>query len=196
MGILGIIIFVIIILIFQNLLKNNESGFLHLLMAFMFVCWLPIPVVTYIELKSYDFLLIGALLGMVSLIIYIVTMILQAGHLSYSAKISNEDSEFWRKSDEWMLNGILGGQVELLAGFLKGIWVIFFTIAFWLDGQILFAFISIMYSLFAIIYLLKLLDTSLVRGIKIFKILPINSLIINLETSSWFFILLIWLKLK
>ncbi|WP_425449408.1 hypothetical protein [Dethiothermospora halolimnae] len=196
MGILGLVIFIIIVTTFQKLLKNNESGFLHLLMCFMFLCWLPVPLVVYIELKAYSFLFIGALLGTVSLILYIIKMILQASHLSYSARASNNDKELWREKNEWMLNGLLGSQVELLAGFLKGIWTIFLTIVFWLNGQMIFSALGIIYSLFTIIYLLKLLDTSLIKELKILKVLSINTLIINLETSSWFLILLIWLKIN
>jgi len=116
--------------------------------------------------------------------------------LSYSTKLSYKNKELWRKNDDWMLNGLLGSQVELLAGFLKGIWITFLAFTFWIDGQVIFYIISIFYSLFTVIYLLKLLDISLNKEIKIFKILPINSLVINLETSSWFLILLIWLRIK
>ncbi|MTI67993.1 MAG: hypothetical protein FH753_15530 [Firmicutes bacterium] len=159
----------------------------------MFICWLPIPFVIYLELKTYNFLFIGALLGTVSLIIYIITMILQASHLSYSKGLAYENKDLWERNDDWMINGLLGSQVELLAGLLKGIWIIFLTLTFWLDGQIIFSIIGIVYSLFVVIYLLKLLDTSLIREIKILKEFPINPLVINLETSSWFLILLIWL---
>ncbi|WP_066499103.1 hypothetical protein [Abyssisolibacter fermentans] len=199
MGILGIIIFIIIVTSFKKLLKNNESGFLHLLMSFMFICWMPIPFVIYLELKTYSFLFIGALFGTVSLIIYVITMVLQASHLSYSARTSrtsNENKELWRKNDDWMLNGLLGSQAELLAGFLKGVWSIFLTIAFCLDGQILLSILGIIYSLFTIMYLFKLLDTSLIKETNIFKIIPINTIMINFETSSWFLILLIWLVTK
>ncbi|MTI71871.1 MAG: hypothetical protein FH751_16605 [Firmicutes bacterium] len=194
-GVLGIIISIIIVSTFQRLLKNNESGFLHLLMCFMFICWLPIPLVTYFELKTYNFLFIGALLGTVSLVLYIITMILQASHLSYSNRLAYENKELWRRNDDWMLNGLLGSQVELLAGLLKAIWIIFLTLTFWLDGQIVISIIGIAYSLFGIIYLLKLLDTSLIREIKILKEFPINPLVINLETTSWFLIILIWLRI-
>lgn len=195
MGILGVIIFITILSTFQKLLKNDESGFLHLLMCFMFICWLPIPFVVYLELKIYSFLFVGALLGTVSLVLYVITMILQASHLSYSTRLAYENEELWRKNDDWMLNGLLGSQVELLAGFLKGIWIMFLALTFWLDGQIIFSILGIFYSLFTVLYLLKLLDISLIRDIKILKILPVNPLIINLETSSWFLLLLIWLRI-
>ncbi|WP_425449321.1 hypothetical protein [Dethiothermospora halolimnae] len=196
MGIIGVIIFITIVATFQKLLRKNESGFLHLLMCFMFICWLPIPFVIYLKMKAYSFLFIGALFGTLSLILYIITMIFQASHLSYSARVSYEDKELWRKNDDWMLNGLLGGQVELLAGFLKGIWVIILAVAFLIDGQIVFSIVSIIYSLFTVLYLLKLLDTSLIREIRILKIISINTLVINLETSSWFLLLTIWLKIK
>ncbi|MGY0692022.1 hypothetical protein ACW2QC_04415 [Virgibacillus sp. FSP13] len=43
LGWIGILIFFIIIFTFQKLAKNDELGFLHLLMAFMYSMWLPLP---------------------------------------------------------------------------------------------------------------------------------------------------------
>lgn len=195
MGIIGIILFVIILGTFKKLLENNEGGFLHLLMSLMFICWLPIPFVVFLKLRSYTFLFVGAMLGTLSLIIFIITMIIQASHLSYSAKLSMKDNEDRNKTDQWIINGLIGSQVELLAGFLKGIWVIFLTVAFWLDGQILFALLGTIYSLFTIGYLFMLLDTSLIKEVKFLKKFKLNTLIINLENASWFLILIVWLIL-
>ena len=66
MGIIGIIIFITIVATFQKLLRKNESGFLHLLMCFMFICWLPIPFVIYLKIRTYSFLFVGALFGTLS----------------------------------------------------------------------------------------------------------------------------------
>lgn len=192
-GLIGILIFILILCSFQKLLANNESGFLHLLMSLMFLCWLPIPLVVYVKMKSYDFLLVGTIFGVLAIILYIVTMLLQAGHLSYSAKMQKRDVQLWENRDDWMLNGLLGGQVELMAGFLKGIWIIFLTICFYLSGQTLFFILGIVYSVLTFFYLSMLFDASVNKQISFLKKLKLNSIIINLDNASWFAILLIWI---
>jgi len=196
LGLIGVLLFIIILGSFQKLLSNNESGFLHLLMSLMFLCWLPIPLVIYMKMKNYDFLLVGTIFGMLSIIIYITTMLLQASHLSYSSKMQNSDLELWENRDKWMMNGLLGGQVELMAGFLKGVWTIFLTICFWLNGQILFFILGIIYSLLVFFYLSMLLDMSINKQIPFLKKMKLNSIMINLDNTSWAAILLVWLLLS
>jgi hypothetical protein len=162
-------------------------------MAFMYVCWLPIPIVVYQILRDYEFLIVGTIFGIVSLAILILTMVLQASHLTYSAIHYKEDAEFWNKNDNWMLNGLLGGQVELLALVLKGIWVMFITICFWLQGDVLWFSLAAVSSLFSVAYLINLLDLALVRKLRFLKLIKINSIVINLETFAWFAFLTVWL---
>lgn len=194
-GLLGIVLFIVILSSFQKLLTSNESGFLHLLMSIMFLCWIPVPLTLYIKLKTYDFIFIGTIFGVLSIVLYIFTMLLQAGHLSYSSKMQQSDVKLWESRDQWMLNGLLGGQVELMAGFLKGIWTIFLTVCFGLNGQMVFFILGIVYSIFTLFYLSMLLDYSIYKQIPFFKKLKLNSIIINLENTSWFAILLLWIIL-
>lgn len=95
-----------------------------------------------------------------------------------------------------MLNGLLGGQAELMAGVLKGIWIIFLTICFWLDGQILFFIFGIIYSVLTLFYLNMLFNESICKQIPFLTKLKLNTIIINLETTSWFAILLLWLIVR
>jgi hypothetical protein len=192
-GFLGIVLFVVILISFQKLLANNESGFLHLLMSIMFICWLPIPFVIYTKMGRYDFLLIGTIFGTFAILFYILTMLLQAGHLTYSSKMQDSDIKLWEGRDEWMLNGLLGGQVELMAGMLKGVWSIFLTVSFWLQGHTVLFMLGIIYSTLTFFYLSMLLDMSINKKISFLKKLKLSTMIINLENASWFTILLIWL---
>ena len=162
-------------------------------MAFMYVCWLPIPIASYQILRDYEFLIIGTMFGVVSLGILILTMVLQASHLAYSAIHHDEDAEFWDKSDNWMLIGLLGGQVELLALILKGIWVMFIAICFWFRGDILSFSLAAVSSLFSVAYLINLLDLALVKKLRFLKLIKINSIVTNSETFAWFAFLTVWL---
>ncbi|MTI47915.1 MAG: hypothetical protein FH761_08745 [Firmicutes bacterium] len=193
LGSIGIIIFISILFSFNKLLNKNESGFLHLLMTFMYICWLPIPLATFILLKSYSFMIVGTIFGVLSLLLLIITMVLQASHLSYSAKQNNGNPEMWNINDKWMMDGLLGSQIELLANVLKGIWIIFLTIAFWFSGQIIFGILGSIYSLITIVYLFMLINISLVNEIPFLKKVKLNFILINLETFSWYLVLLVWI---
>src|SRR5690625_2029760 len=85
----GILLFLAIIFTFQRMAKKNEYAFLHLLMAVMYAMWLPLPFVLY-QLLNSDTLLIGTVFGSTYLILLVVTMILQTGHIAFITK-HNED---------------------------------------------------------------------------------------------------------
>lgn len=193
LGIIGEIIFIIIIMTVKKLLRSNESGFLHLLMCIMYICWLPIPIVVNLKIGINNFLIIGTIFGTLSLILLSLTMLIQSSHLSYSAVKSNCDLELWNSRDEWVLNGLIGGQVELFALFLKSIWYIFFTIYFLINSQFIFFMLGVLFSLLSIFYLSMLIERSVIKKVKYATKLKLNSLIINIETATWFFIILIWL---
>lgn len=195
MGWLGVAFLLAIAFSFQPLLRHNESGFLHLLMAFMYACWLPFPFVTYFRLGSPSFLWIGAMLGTLALALFVFTMVLQAGHLSYSAKKFDEHPNQWESRDNWMLHGLLGSQVEVFAGLLKGIWILFLTIAFWLNGDILMGIIGIVFSCQIIFFIFRLLDLNIVKPTPFFQSLRLNSYILNLEVAVWFTVLTLCLCL-
>jgi len=192
-SVIGIILFLIIVLTYNKLLQNNESGFLHLLMALMYASWLPIPITVYRLLGDYKFLIVGTVFGVTSIVILILTMVLQAGHLTYSANRHKEDAVLWDRNDNWMLNGLLGGQVELLANVLRGIWVIFVTICFWLRGDVLLFSFGVIFSSFVCAYVMRIIDLSLVSEIRFLKLVKLNYIIINLETFGWFLLLTVWL---
>lgn len=181
MALIGLLIFFFIVVNLKKLLQKNESGFIHLLYALMISCYIPMPFATYIKLNQYDFLLVGAIIGTVSLIIMLVTMMFQCGHLSYSGNHENENLELWKNRDAWMLNGILGGVVEIMSGFLRGLWMIFLTIALFLDRQIFVGIVAIVFSMFTFTYLIMSIDMALVNKIPILSKIKLNSIVINLE---------------
>lgn len=194
-GALGLLIFFIIIISYVKLLKRNESGFLHLLMTFMYICFLPIPITIH-YLMNNQTLLIGTVFGVLSILLLIITMIFQASHLSFSARHSKENEKLWKENDLWMMQGLLGSQVELLAYVLKGIWIISLTILFWISHELVFAILGTLYSFTTIVYFFMLIDNSLLKEIALFKKLKFNFIIINLELLIWIIIMLIWIIIQ
>lgn len=192
-GIIGILLFLAILATYSKLLKNNESGFLHLLMCLMYTCWLPLPIVINFKYKASDFLIIGTIFGTTSILFLIINMLLQASHLSYSALKSNNNSDLWNDRDAWILNGLLGGQVEIFAFFLKTLWYICLTYVFFINNNCIFFSIGIIYSFLVVFYFFMLIDKSLVKTTPFLANFKLNTLIINLETVSWFLFIIIFL---
>jgi len=191
-GIIGLLIFIKLITSVQRLLKNDEGAYIHLLMALMYVCWLPIPIVSFIKFQKYDFLIIGAIFGTLSLVIGIMVMILQASHLSYSKKEREEDPEFWNRADTWVLNGLIGSQAELLMGALKGLWIIIMTVSFILERDIVLSLFGVVFALLNSVYFLMLYNDAFKRESKI----KLNMLVINIECVIWYTMMAIIILIK
>jgi hypothetical protein len=193
---IGCLFFVILVLSYKKLLQHNESGFLHLLSAFMFTCWLPLPLVSYLKLSEPAYLLIGTIFGTFSIAMFVITMVMQAGHLAYSARQMDSNPEMWEARDNWMLFGLLGGPYECFAGMLKGIWIIFLTLAFWQSAAYWIAVPGTLLSILSVGYLVKLLDSTTVKDIPILKKIKFGTVLINLETVLWFGLLDLWFSLQ
>lgn len=189
--------FIIIGSTFQKLLKANESGLLHLLLAFKFASWLLLPFAMYQVLGKPDFLWSGTFLGTISLTLLTFTMVMQAGHLTYSAKQAKAgDSKVWEERDNWMLDGLLAGVTELFADVLKGVWVIMLTIAFWIQGYTGMGIVGMLFSIFTVFYFFRLLDRAMVREIAFFKKRTLNFWMVNLENFLLFLVMTGWLAIK
>ncbi|GGH85660.1 heme exporter protein D [Pullulanibacillus pueri] len=197
-SLIAFIIFVVLIFSFKALLKRNESGFMHLLLALMFTCWLPIPLAVQKALGHPEPLLIGTGFGMLSLILLVFTMVLQASHLSYSAKQAmNHNQALWQERDNWMLGGMLAGTTELFADFLKGVWTVFLTVAFFAKGHSVMGVVGIIYSIVGVISVLLLINQTVVKEMPILAKLQskLGFVYHNLETFVWYMVLTFWLVL-
>jgi len=127
LGWIGILIFLTIILYFKRWQKNNEYAFLHLLMAIMYATWLPLPIVFY-QLIGSDTLLVGVMFGLTYIILLVIVMALQTGHIAFITK-HNEDGEITDVLGSYMM-ATLSNPYESLLGVFKCIWAIFVGIAF------------------------------------------------------------------
>ncbi|WP_155592205.1 hypothetical protein [Lysinibacillus cavernae] len=187
LGWIGILIFLIIVFTFQKLVKNNEFAFMHNLMALMYAMWFPLPLALYRLLNS-EFLQVGTLFGLVYLIMLVITMTLQTGHITYIVK-HNGNKSITDKQGDYMM-ATLSNPFEGLANVFKSIWALFLGITFWNSGEILMASIMFLFSILIFYYLLIVLDTSLVKRIKFFSKAKANTFLINLETLFFFIVLM------
>ena len=87
LGWIGIILFLFLAVTFPKLAKNNEFGFIHILMAMMYAMWLPIPIALY-EILHTASLKVGMIFGLVYLSMMIITISFQTGHIVHSEKVS------------------------------------------------------------------------------------------------------------
>lgn len=83
---IGVLIFVIIAFTFQKMIKNNEFAFMHLLMALKYAMWFPLPLALY-QLLNSELLIVGTIFGLAYLIMLVITMTLQTGHIIIYSKI-------------------------------------------------------------------------------------------------------------
>lgn len=189
-GWIGVLIFFTIIFTLQKMLKSNEYAFLHLLMAIMYATWLPLPLVLY-QLLDSDLLLVGTVFGSAYLILLIIAMALQTGHLAFIAK-HNENNEITDSQGKYIM-ATLSRPYEGLVNVFKGVWAIFLGMTFWQNEDILMAILMMLFGLFIFYYLFIILDASLVKRIKLFEKLKPNNILVNIETLSFFIILLTYI---
>ncbi|WP_404451517.1 hypothetical protein LG329_14435 [Virgibacillus necropolis] len=190
LGWVGIALFITLAATFQGLAKRNEFGFIHLIMAFMYAMWLPLPLALGESLNE-EFLIVGTIFGEVYLIMIIITMTLQTGHLVHSAKQEN-DKELWEERVDWMMD-TLTSPYEVLANIFKSVWAIFLAVAFWNESNMFMGSLMSLFSLLIVYFFIILLNSSLVHPIKFLSKVKPNPFIFNLETILFFLSLMIYI---
>ncbi len=176
-ALVGLFLFIYLILSLNKMHKNKQGALIHLILAMIYTCWLPIPIAYPLIFKESSFLIIASIFGSLSLVIGIIVMIVQASHLSYSVKHGEKET---RQDDinNWVLNGLIGSQVELYVGFLKAIFIGFVTTYFFSTGQFVLGAIGSLFFFINLIYLPMLIADNLNKEPKI----KLNQIQMNLET--------------
>ncbi|MFD2045295.1 hypothetical protein ACFSTA_16545 [Ornithinibacillus salinisoli] len=186
-GWIGVLIFFVIVFTFQKMAKNKEFAFMHILMGLMYAMWLPLPLALY-QLLNSELLQIGTIFGLTFLLMLVITMALQTGHITFIVK-HNDDKAITEKNADYMM-ATLSNPFESLAGVFKCIWAFFLGITFWNSGEMLMASLMFLFSLLFFYYLFIMLDTSLIKRVKLFSKVKPNPFIINLEALFFFIILM------
>ncbi|KAB7672848.1 hypothetical protein [Bacillus sp. B1-b2] len=193
LGWIGIVLFLITAISFSKLANINEFGMIHLLMAMMYTCWVPIPII-YNRLLNGEMIETGTIFGLLYLIMLLFTMTLQTGHIVHIDRVGNNDTEAMDRSNHMMAT--LSGPFELMANVIKCIWALLLGFAFWENQHLIMAGMMFLFSLLILYYLPLLFKSSLVRSIKILEKVKSNTYFINLETFAFFLILIVFLTLQ
>ncbi|WP_262173646.1 hypothetical protein [Saccharococcus sp. Marseille-Q5394] len=193
LGWIGVLLYLIIIFTFKKMARSNEYAFLHLLMALMYAMWLPLPLALH-QLIESDALLVGTVFGLAYLIMLVISMVLQTGHIAFISKC-NEDYSITEKHTEYMM-ATFTKPFESLLGIFKSIWALFLAISFWQSDEYTTAIIMFLFGLFIFYYLLITLDASLVKRVKLLSKVKPNVVIVNLEIVAFFIILMSYVTLN
>ncbi len=193
LGWIGILIFLIIIFTFLKLIKRNEFAFLHISMAFMYAMWFPLPVALY-ELLNSKLLLVGTIFGFIYLMLIVITMTLQAGHLTFMLK-HNPNNSITNTHGDYMMS-TLSNPFEGVANIFKSIWALFLGFAFWSNGDVFLASIMFLFTSLIFYYLPLVVATTLLEPIKLFSKVKNNTFFVNIETLLFFVVLISYLTLN
>ncbi|RIW32000.1 hypothetical protein D3H55_14050 [Bacillus salacetis] len=192
-GWIGIGIFLLIVFSLRSLLKNNEYGFLHMLMAVMYSMWLPLPFFLT-EILTYEALRIGMIFGLLYLIMMVVTMAMQTGHIVHIAREEKTASAHEERSNHIMAT--LCGPFELLANIFKCIWAFFLVLAFWDNDMKMFAGVMLIFVMFIFYFLILLVNNSLNKPLKLFEKVVSNPYVFNIETICFFLTIIIYITVQ
>jgi len=158
-------------------------------MALMYAMWLPLPKILS-EMLNNETLIVGEIFGVTYLIIMIITMSLQTGHLVYIEKQEN-NKVIWEERNNWIM-ATFAGPLEVLANIFKCIWALFLAIAFLNNNNLLMGTFMLLFSSLIVYFLIILINQSLVKPLKFLSVIKSNPYFFNLETFLFFLILMIY----
>jgi hypothetical protein len=136
----------------------------------------------------------GSLFGYTYLMMLIISMALQTGHIHYLVK-QNEGKKISDEQGAYMMT-MLTHPFEAVAGVYQSIWALFLALAFWEGGGLWLAMLMGVFSLLFFYYLFLELDASLVKRIKLFSRVKPNIYFTNLSTLIFFFSLVLYISIS
>lgn len=185
---LGLFLFLILIVIYKQLVSRNEYALIHTIMALKFAFWMPLPIALYLYLDS-SILLAGTIFGLLYVFMQLITMTIQAGHNIFVIKQTSSDAT----SD--LLFAAISKPFEAIANVFKSIWSLFLSIAFWQSGEHVLACFMFLFSLLIIYYFAIAIKESLLHSNTVLSKFKNNMIFTNLETLLFFILLTTYLTL-
>ncbi|WLD94077.1 hypothetical protein [Alkalihalobacillus sp. AL-G] len=190
---IGLLLYLALFFSFRFLVQRNENALLHLWLAFIFTLFLPVHLLLVRNVQS-EITLVATLFGVLYILVLIVTMALQTGHLSYSLK-QTERKELWDERDRWIMHGMLGDGFEPFAGVIMNVWLLLLSLAFFESGETIMGLLTALLGLFIIRNFVILLNNTRAKTRKL-KWFQMNPIITNLHTLISFTILIVWLTIS
>lgn len=183
LGWIGLALFIGLLCTYRTLMEHNEYALIHLWMVLMYTMWLPIPVV-YDRMMNVEQYVIGAIFGTVYLLLLIIGLLLQTGHLVFTLKhqekekISNEIAQYMMVT--------LSHPLEAFANVLRGGWAISLSVAFWQNEALIWSIVMMIWAVGTLYYIAISLDASLVKRFKILERVKPHPLFVNIDTGLFF----------
>lgn len=185
---LGLFLFLILIVIYKQLVSRNEYALIHTIMALKFAFWMPLPIALYLYLDS-SILLAGTIFGLLYVFMQLITMTIQAGHNIFVIKQTSSDAT------SNLLFAAISKPFEAIANVFKSIWSLFLSIAFWQSGEHVLASFMFLFSLLIIYYFAIAIKESLLHSNTVLSKFKNNMIFTNLETLLFFILLTTYLTL-
>lgn len=189
---LGLFLFLILIVIYKQLVSRNEYALIHTILALKFAFLMPLPIALYLCLDS-SILLSGTIFGLLYLFMQLLTMTIQAGHNIFVIKQTFTDANFNNTSD--FLFAVISKPFEAIANVFKSIWSLFLGISFWQSGEHVFASFMFLFSILIIYYFALAIKESLLHSNMVLSKFKNNMIFTNLETLLFFILLTTYLTL-
>jgi hypothetical protein len=140
---------------------------------------------------NHEALPAGMSFGILYLIMMVMTMAMQTGHIVHITKEEKNAAAQEERSDHVMAT--LSGPFELLANSFKCIWAFFLALAFWDNDLQIFAVLMFIFSLFIFYFLIIMVNNSLIKPIKLFKKIKANPFVFNIETLCFFLTIMVYI---
>ncbi|MCQ2009805.1 hypothetical protein NOM01_07275 [Sporolactobacillus sp. STSJ-5] len=192
-GWIGVILFLLLAVFLKNLTQKNEFALIHVLLIFIFTCWLPVAFSLAFSINGWA-AKIGTLFCVLALIMFIIAMSLQTGYIVYSNKHSKENKDLWEAKNEWMMN-LLSDPIEMIAGIFNWIGAIFIGTSLLQNNHHFFAAVVFILSLQVIYCLALLFRTCLNTPPKWIQSIKPNSVVLNLGFFLYYSVLLLFVMI-
>ncbi|MFT8312086.1 MAG: hypothetical protein ABF629_13055 [Sporolactobacillus sp.] len=193
-GWIGVMLFLLLAVFLKMLTKKNEFALIHLLLIFIFTCWLPVAFSLVFFISGWA-ARIGTLFCVLALIIFIIAMALQTGQIVYSNKHSKENIDRWEANDEWMMS-MLSDPIEMFAGIFNWVGAIFIGLSLLQNNHSFFAAIIFLLSIQLIYCFALLFRTCLNTPPKVIQSIKPNPMILNLGLFLYYIVLLMFLMIN
>lgn len=179
LGLFGVLGYLVLILSFQRAVQNKNYALIHYLLAFIYACWIIIPIY-YGQVFNNTAITVS---GGLYLIILIISLSIQ-GTLDVLIRIHPE-----RERDLISLSEHVSSPYEEIANIIKSLWIFLLAIEYYSAMNYLWAVLLFISSLTIIYYILALMKSRIRTAFPLKWFNP-NPIFVNVETLVLFLILI------
>nr|WP_263314079.1 hypothetical protein [Mammaliicoccus sp. Marseille-Q6498] len=180
MILIGILAYLLLFVFARYFMKHEYFALIHFLFAFIFICFIQVPVIYFEKLHS-EFNSLMFILGLLFTTLMSLSMFLQ-GICNLVSNTNLFSNHFMDK-----IFNIISDPIEIISNILKSVWLLILGFILIQNQDIILGLVVMVWG-FTFVYYANIFSNYITKGKKGFK--P-NTLIINLETVVIFIILYI-----